>query len=376
MKASLFIVSFALLSTLSNASLCPRISKDKKVYKEVLRWLASEGVDPNVKELVLEYVVPFQVAQLSQIGLLRKEKLSSCGKLSLPKMIALGRSELALIRDNKVHIASLDRSSKKTQLKREDAVPTAINYYGKKMDQLVVAFSDGKVIGYSGNRVDFTVGTKKSLKVIAVSDGVLYGASEGSVDTWSIQENALLSSYPLSEAVNNLHIQGRTLFIHTTQFNHYVLKENGKKPTLLDTACRTISYGTELGERLCYGALKEITYYPSIKDRVPSWRIQHAEIIGARLVPHEKAVMIIYNTKIELVGMEDLGVVYTATFENTFIALPVGDVDVMKSGNTSDVMVREDGEGGRGAMIYRVVDRKKMIQKAMGKRSSSSCIIL
>lgn len=372
----MFVLFFTLLVTLANSSLCARTCKDKKVHEEALRWLVSEGVDPNIKRIVLEYVVPFQVIQISQIGLLKNKQLWRRGRSSLPKMIALGHSELALVKDGTVHGMNLDETSEITRIKRRGATPTAINYCGANMDRLLVAFDDGKVLGYLGKRVDFAVDTRKTLEAVTTSDGVLYGASEEGIDTWSIQENALLSSCPLNETVDNLHAQGRALFIHTTRFNHYVLEENAKKPTLLDTGCRTVSYGAALGERLCYGAHKEVTYYPSIKDRVPSWEIHHAKIIGAKLVPREKAAMIILDIGIELVGTEDHELVYTSTFKGTFNSLPAGDVDVMRSGSTSAVMIREDGDGSRGTIVYRVVERGKMIQKIVDGRSPSLCIIL
>lgn len=375
MEKSLFVIFSALLATLTNASLCPKKNKEKKIHKEVLRWLVSSGVDPNITELVLGYAIPFHVAQIQQVELLKRKKYTGCRRLSIPKMVALGHSEVALVKGDAVHVEKFGEGPKGIQLKREGATPTAINYHGADTDHLVIAYSDGKVVGYDGKVVDFEVDTGKALNVITTSKNVLYGASEDGIRSWNIKENTLLGFHPLSETADSLHVQGKTIFVHTSQFNHYVLEEDTDELRLLDIGCRTISYGTELGERLCFGTRKEVLYYPSIKAQIHSWKLQRADILGAKLVPHEKAAMIILRDMIEIVGTEDRQPLHISTFKDNLFSPRAGDAEVTKSEGNGGVMVSEDGVESNGIALYKVLDRSKVIKDVIGKKSPL-CVIL
>ena len=376
MNLSHLVLIIFLFASLITASLRPRKRKGEKVYKEVLRWLVSNGVDPSIKKLVMDYVVPFQIVQLHQAKLLREENILTHGRLVLPKMVAMGHSQMAIVKDDEVHVIKSGASSEKLRLSRRDATPTAMNYADSERDILVVAFNDGKVLGYTKKKADFEVDVGRPLHVLTLSKDILCGASHDGVGVWDVQKGELLGSYPFDERVDNLHVQGRTIFIHTTSFKNYVLREGAESPELLDTGCRTISYGMELGERLCYGTQKEVTYYPSLDAPEYSWRIQNSGIVGARLVPDEKVAMIITTAGIDLMGTEDHETVYASTFGGAFFSTRVVDAEVMKSHRGGAVMLRERGESGRGAVVYRTVSRKKTIKRVIGEGNPSMCIIL
>ena len=376
MNRNHFTLFFAIFMAILDASLLPRKQKSKKPYKEALRWLTSSGVDPNIKKLVLEYIIPLEVVQTYATTLPSVERMSNAGKLKLPKMIAIGHSELARVKENAVHVTDFAGSSKATQWSREGAFPTAMSYIDSEKDTLVIGYNDGVVLGYTNKQKDFEVNTGKGVKALTVSKGVLYVARDGSIDTWDVLKGELLNSYPFDETVDNLHVQERTLFIHTTSFNHHVLKEDWDKPKLLDTHCRTVSYGMELGERLCYGVLKNVIYYASLNAHGFTWKVRNSNVIGARLVPHEKAAMIIAKKGIELWGTEDGALLDTLNFGDAYSSFSANDAEVMKSGHSGAVMVQEDRNDGRGMMIYQVADRRKMMKKVISGRHPSMCIIL